>query len=70
MSYFNDVDSSFGTVEKGLTLSDVASNSFPIWGTVVLLVLTRVEQFGINSRLQTLDPHASISLGTLGNCCP
>jgi len=41
--------------------------SFPIWGTVLILVVTRVPQLGIKPLLTAISPALSVSLGTLGD---
>ncbi len=39
---------------------------FPLWGTILLLIITRVPQFGIKDLLLLSEPFWSISLGSLG----
>ncbi|MBU3023795.1 L-lactate permease [Aestuariibacter sp. A3R04] len=39
---------------------------FPLWGTVVMLIITRIHQFGIKGILQATSPSADLSLGYLG----
>ncbi|WP_158966312.1 L-lactate permease [Paraglaciecola sp. L3A3] len=41
--------------------------SFPLWGTVLLLVVTRIPDLGIKSLLQLTAPAWQLSLGTLGD---
>eukprot|EP00479_Gromia_sphaerica_P007361 TRINITY_DN2420_c0_g1_i1.p1 TRINITY_DN2420_c0_g1~~TRINITY_DN2420_c0_g1_i1.p1 ORF type:complete len:373 (-),score=103.24 TRINITY_DN2420_c0_g1_i1:93-1211(-) len=53
--------------EQNLSASEVLGNTFPIWGTVLLLIITRVPQFGINDRLQETTPDVNIHLGTFGD---
>lgn len=40
--------------------------SFPLWGTVVILVITRIHQLGLKAILQATSPAADVSLGYLG----
>ena len=40
--------------------------TFPIWGVVLILILTRVEQIGIKEHLTKREPYFSIYFGTLG----
>lgn len=40
--------------------------TFPLWGTILVLVLTRIPQLGIKEILVAEDPALSISLGSLG----
>lgn len=49
-----------------VTLTAVLMRSFPIWGAVLLLVLTRVKQFGLKSILINKEPSSSIDLASLG----
>jgi len=41
--------------------------TFPLWGTVLLLIITRIPQLGIKSLLVAKLPALSISLGSLGD---
>jgi lactate permease len=41
--------------------------SFPLWGTILVLILTRIPQLGLRSLLTHPDPAASINLGYLGD---
>ena len=52
--------------DRDLTLLAALENTFPIWGTVVLLIITRVPQIGLNDTLQNTEPSAVLKLGTLG----
>ena len=40
--------------------------TFPIWGVVLLLILTRIEQIGLKEHLISRDDYFSIHFGTLG----
>ncbi|GAB0488802.1 hypothetical protein MMPV_000011 [Pyropia vietnamensis] len=42
------------------------SRTFPIWGSVALLALTRVQAVGLGDLLRRTDPHFSIDLRTIG----
>lgn len=42
------------------------SRTFPIWGSVALLALTRVQAVGLGELLRRTDPHFSIDLRTVG----
>lgn len=42
------------------------SRTFPIWGSVALLALTRVQAVGLGDLLRRTDPHFSVHLRTLG----
>ena len=52
--------------DKPLTVSTALQNTFPIWGTVVLLVITRVQQIGASIPLQSTDSPLILRLGTFG----
>ena len=41
--------------------------SFPLWGTVIILLLTRLPEFGLRSLLQDGEPNITASLGILGD---
>lgn len=47
-------------------LKDVLLRTFPLWGVVLLLILTRVEQIGIKEHLISQETYFSIHFGTLG----
>jgi L-lactate permease len=47
-------------------VKEVAFRTFPLWGTVLLLIVTRVEQIGLKSILQDTEPNLKIYLGTWG----
>ena len=48
------------------SLGTLVKAAFPLWGTVVLLVLTRLPELGLKALLQATEPSVSISLGFLG----
>lgn len=39
---------------------------FPLWGTILLLIITRISQLGIKSLLTAAEPSISLNLGSLG----
>jgi L-lactate permease len=45
---------------------DMILRTFPIWGVVLILILTRIEQIGIKDQLTKTEPYFSIHFGTLG----
>lgn len=47
-------------------LRDLILRTFPIWGVVLMLVITRVESIGLKSLLRRRSPYFSIYLGTYG----
>jgi lactate permease len=42
---------------------------FPLWATVLVLLVTRIPQFGLRAILTTASPAWDISLGSLGRFC-
>ncbi|APD07659.1 putative L-lactate permease [Flavobacteriaceae bacterium UJ101] len=40
--------------------------TFPLWGTIILLIITRIPQLGIKSLLRLKEPSISLDLGYLG----
>jgi len=53
------------TVER-VTWQHLLGATFPLWGTLLLLVITRIPQLGIKQLLTLAEPSVSLSLGTLG----
>jgi lactate permease len=53
------------TYQEGY-LTDVFLRTFPLWGVVLLLIATRVEQIGIKEHLISTEKYFSIHFGTLG----
>mmetsp|Transcript_16708 Transcript_16708/g.24210 ORF Transcript_16708/g.24210 Transcript_16708/m.24210 type:complete len:695 (+) Transcript_16708:30-2114(+) len=47
-------------------IKEVFGRTFPLWGTVLLLIVTRVPQIGIKQQLTRLEPNFSIHFGTYG----
>ena len=47
-------------------LKTLIKAAFPLWGTVLLLVLTRLPELGLKALLQATEPALHISLGFLG----
>lgn len=47
-------------------IKDVIGRTFPLWGVVMLLVLTRIPQIGIKGVLTAKDPAFEIFFGTYG----
>eukprot|EP01026_Neomeris_dumetosa_P010863 TRINITY_DN1400_c0_g1_i5.p1 TRINITY_DN1400_c0_g1~~TRINITY_DN1400_c0_g1_i5.p1 ORF type:complete len:652 (-),score=59.12 TRINITY_DN1400_c0_g1_i5:471-2426(-) len=46
---------------------DAVGRTFPLWGTVLILVLTRVEQLRIKKYLRKKSPYFTIDLGTFAD---
>ena len=54
-------------IEKSYSISLLIKSLFPLWGTIVVLVVTRIPSLGIKSLLIKATPNWSIALGTLGD---
>ncbi|ANB23463.1 lactate permease [Alteromonas stellipolaris] len=52
--------------ENTVPLKMLVKAAFPLWGTVLLLVLTRLPELGLKALLQATEPALHISLGFLG----
>tara|TARA_R110002167_G_scaffold16897_1_gene65437 strand:- start:2400 stop:3989 length:1590 start_codon:yes stop_codon:yes gene_type:complete len=50
-----------------LSLYLLCKASFPLWGTVLLLIISRIPQLGLKSLLQLNEPAWHFSLGSLGD---
>lgn len=55
------------TVYPPVRLSTLLKATFPLWGSVLLLAITRIPQLGIKPLLVAGDPALSFSLGSLGD---
>lgn len=53
------------TFQEGY-LRELMGRTFPLWGTVLLLVLTRIPQIGIKKQLTRQSPNFEIEFGTFG----
>mmetsp|Transcript_7527 Transcript_7527/g.18114 ORF Transcript_7527/g.18114 Transcript_7527/m.18114 type:complete len:740 (+) Transcript_7527:45-2264(+) len=47
-------------------LREIVARTFPVWGVVVLLILTRIEQIGLKQILTDQEPNFEIHFGTFG----
>jgi lactate permease len=52
---------------QGILSGQLIKALFPLWGTIVLLVLTRIGQLGIKNLLLATEPGIALSLGSLGD---
>lgn len=50
-----------------LSVSNLIKASFPLWGTVLILMLTRIPDLGIKALLLSKTPSLTLSLGSLGD---
>ncbi len=53
-------------VRRGVDPRTLLVAAFPLWATIVLLVATRVYQFGIKGLLNAVEPALTLGLGGLG----
>ena len=65
----NEFETKVDTQKKTASPSgrELAKASFPLWGTVIMLLLTRLPELGLRSLLQDGAPNITASLGILGN---
>ena len=65
----NEFETKVDTLKKTASPSgrELAKASFPLWGTVIMLLLTRLPELGLRSLLQDGAPNITASLGILGN---
>ena len=54
-------------IYQRIKTGDILRATFPLWGTIFLLVLTRLPQLGIKNLLMAESPGLEISLGAFGN---
>lgn len=50
-----------------LTAGKLLKATFPLWGTILLLVITRIPQLGIKALLLATEPALTLSFGSLGS---
>lgn len=50
-----------------LTAGKLIKATFPLWGTLLLLVVTRIPQLGIKALLSATEPAMTLSFGSLGS---
>jgi lactate permease len=50
-----------------VTYASLIRATFPLWGSILLLVITRIQQIGIKSFLNDSTPFVTIELGSLGS---
>ncbi|WJG08155.1 lactate permease LctP family transporter [Aliiglaciecola sp. LCG003] len=55
------------SAESQISLRVLCKASFPLWGTVLLLIVTRVPELGLKSLLQLSEPAWHLNLGLLGD---
>jgi L-lactate permease len=68
LASLNDVERALGprkSYSEGY-LRELLGRTFPLWGVVVLLILTRVQQIGLKPLLTKRDPYFEIDFGTYG----
>lgn len=54
------------TSATSFTIATLLKATFPLWGTVVVLIVTRIHQLGIKSLLQLAEPSWTVELGQFG----
>ncbi|MGC9341710.1 MAG: L-lactate permease, partial [Bacteroidales bacterium] len=53
--------------KKNPGFAEIIRASFPLWGTILLLLLTRIPELGLKDLLTATAPNLKISMGTLGD---
>ncbi len=53
-------------LRTGISTGQLVKALFPIWATVLLLLVTRIEEFGLKTFLTDPTPALAVSLGTFG----
>ena len=54
------------TAKSTISPGTLLKASFPLWGTIFLLIITRIHQFGIKTILTSSEHSLSIAFGSLG----
>ncbi len=60
-------ESTNGLEDNTLRTSDIVKSTFPLWGTILILIITRIPQLGIKSLLRLKEPGIDLNLGFLGD---
>lgn len=63
----SEADADADGSESQVTAAQLAKATFPLWGTVLLLVVTRIPQLGIKPLLLLKEPAVNVGLGPLGD---
>jgi lactate permease len=61
------VDTATKQSTKKLSFGSLCKATFPLWGTVLILIITRIPQLGLKSLLQINEPAWHFSLGQFGD---
>eukprot|EP00956_Cyclotella_meneghiniana_P023345 scaffold45368_cov68-Cyclotella_meneghiniana.AAC.4 len=63
----SDVDQALGPRKSGAAYyRELIGRTSPLWGTVLLLIVTRVQQIGLKELLTLREPYFQIDFGTYG----
>ena len=63
----SDVDQALGASKSGAAYyRELIGRTSPLWGTVLLLIVTRVQQIGLKALLTAREPYFQIDFGTYG----
>ncbi|SMF01611.1 lactate permease [Alteromonadaceae bacterium Bs31] len=54
------------STEQAISGLQLLKAGFPLWGTVLVLIITRIPALGIKPLLQLSEPNLAVSLGSLG----
>lgn len=56
-----------GVIQETSPIGKIVKASFPLWGTVVMLLITRIKPIGINAMLKDVTPMFHAGLGSFGD---
>ena len=62
-----NIEHNSSTTKPAIDKITLIRATFPIWGIVLLLLITRIRQIGIKDLLTAMEPLFSLHLGTLGD---
>lgn len=52
--------------DEKISIAKLLKAMFPLWGTILVLIITRIGQLGVKALLTASDPSLNIPLGSLG----
>jgi lactate permease len=54
------------STNRPVSMKSLVKATFPLWGTIIILIVTRIPQLGIKGLLNLSEPAVSFGLGVLG----
>ncbi len=55
-----------GVAGERISIAKLLKAMFPLWGTILVLIITRISQLGVKALLTASEPSLNIPLGSLG----